>query len=202
MQNIEIRSLASCFALSLSLSLFGCATTKLDTHAIGAAPLLFQGDNPGSKVIVVWGTAWRSNQKEGARREEIASQAILEFFKAKLGQEVVVQKTIEGKLAIALSDSEILQSDQVKAARYQKVVILRLEELGPTLTFYLSPILWHGSTDILFRVRVLDVPQISLASDVSVHWTKGGPFALRGTSALKEGLKSALAAVFDDKTCR
>jgi hypothetical protein len=193
---LEIRTLVSCFALSLSLSLFGCATAKLDTHAIGASPLLLQSDIPGSKVLVVWGTAWRGNQKEGARREEIASQAILEFFKNKLGHEVVVQKTIEGKLAIALSDYEILQSDEIKAARYQKVIILRLEELGPTLSFYLSPILWHGSTDILFRVRVLDVPQVSLASDMSVHWTKGGPFVLRGTSALKEGLKSALAAVF------
>ena len=105
-------------------------------------------------------------------------------------------------MGIALSDSEILQSDEIKAARYHKVIILRLEELGPTLAFYLSPILWHGSTDILFRIRVLDVPHVSLASNVSAHWTKGGPFALRGTSALKEGLKSALAAVFDDKSCR
>jgi hypothetical protein len=184
--------LAACFALLLC----GCATTKLDTHVSGDAPPLFQGGDLQGKLIVLWGTAWRKNQKEGERREDIAFQAISEFFNEP-GKDVVVQKTVDGKSAVTLSDFQIVQSDEVKKGEFRKIIVLRLEELGPTLSFYLSPILWQGSTDIFFRVRVLDPANISLGSDVSVHWVKGGPFVLRGTSTLKEDLKSALSTIFE-----
>ncbi len=156
------RFLLGCFFFFLC----GCATVKLDTHITGTPPPILKGDVTGEKVLVLWGTAWRKNQKEAARREELASQAIEEFFKNALGHELLLQKTIGGKPARVLSDSQIMQSDEVRLSRVGRVIILRVEELGPTLSFYLSPILWEGSTDVSFRVRVLDVPSTFVVSDV------------------------------------
>jgi hypothetical protein len=182
----------------LCLSVLGCATVTLDMHATGHRPPIIKSDITEGKVLVLWGTAWRSNQKEAARREDIASQAIAEFFEKTIGPRAVIRKVIDGKPALELSDTQIMQSRDVKEAQFNKVVLLRLEELGPTLSFYLSPILWKGSTDVSFNLSVLDVSSSSLLSDIRVHWEKGGAFALRGTSTLKEGLKSALSEVFQE----
>jgi hypothetical protein len=170
----------------------GCATVKMDMHSTGAGSPVLGSSSAADKVLVLWGTAWRSNQKEAGRREEIAAAGIAEFFNDK----AVVRKTIGGKSATLLSDSQIFQSEELKTSHFERVIVLRIEELGPILTFHLSPILWNGSTDVSLHVRVLDRPSISLISEIGVHWEKGGAFEVRGASKLKEGLKSALASIF------
>jgi hypothetical protein len=57
-------------------------------------------------------------------------------------------------------------------------------------------ILWEGGTDIALRIRLLDVATASLESDLAMHWTKGGAFVLRGTSALEDDLVAALSSAF------
>jgi len=169
----------------------------MNTHAAGARPPLLRGEASNQKVLVLWGTAWRSNQKAPARREKIASEAIERFFNSKFaGGPAAVMKTVDGQDVLSMSDSQILKSATVVSGKFQKIVVLRLEELGPTLAFYLSPILWAGSSHVMFRIRVLDAATSSLDSDVAVSWSKGGPFVLRGVKYLEGSLTAALAAVF------
>lgn len=179
---------AGCFLLVLC----GCATVRIDLHSTGAEIPLLRNNPAPDRVLVLWGAAWRSNQKEPGRREEIASAAIGEFFDGK----AVVKRTVDGAPALLLSDSQIFRSKDVTSSRYERIIVLRIEELGPLLTFYLSPVLWEGSTDVSFRVRVLDPSSAALVSEIGAQWKKGGAFHLRGVSKLKEDLKSALASIF------
>jgi hypothetical protein len=71
-----------------------------------------------------------------------------------------------------------------------------LEELSPTIMFYLSPIIWQGSTKVSLRIRVLDVVTSSLDSDVALNWEKGGAFVVRGANSLEDSLTAALISVF------
>jgi len=179
------------------LAFFGCSTIRVNMHTVGLKPPLFQSDISNQKILVLWGAAWRSNQKEKERREQVASVVIPRFFnETSCYASATVQKFIAGRDAITMSDSEILKSDMVISGQFQKVVVVRLEELGPTLKFYLSPILWEGSTKVSLRIRVLDVATSSLGSDVATDWEKGGAFVIRGAKFFEESLTAALESVF------
>jgi hypothetical protein len=189
--------LFTCLSAPCILVFSGCSTIRVNTYAAGMKPPLCQSDIANQKILVLWGTAWRSDQKEADRREQIASVAIPRFFNStSCYGSATVQKSIDGRDGISMSDSQILKSDIVVSGKFQKIVVLRLEELGPTLMFYLSPILWQGSTKVSLRIRVLDVATSSLDSDVAMHWEKGGAFVIRGVKSLEDSLTAALASVF------
>ncbi len=179
------------------LAFSGCSEIRVNMHTVGMKPPLCRSGIANQKILVLWGAAWRSDQKEKERREEIASVVIPRFFKGtSCYASADVQKFIGGRNAITMSDSEILKSDMVISGQFQKVIVVRLEELGPTLKFYLSPILWEGSTKVSLRIRVLDVATSSLGSDVATDWEKGGAFVIRGVKYLEESLAAALESVF------
>ena len=179
------------------IALVGCATTTLTTHVVGKKPPLCQIRASSQTALVLWGTAWRENQKEVALREEMASRAISQFFKtSSCYSKVEVQRLASGHEAIGLSDTEALEYARSTGVQYDKVIIVRVEELGPLLMFYLSPILWEGGTEVVLRVRELDVNTSALEADISTHWKDGGAFVLKGTRTLELDLQAALASVF------
>jgi hypothetical protein len=184
--------------LTFSLLAFsGCSTIGVSMHTVGLKPPLCRSDIANQKILVLWGVAWRSNQKEKERREQVAEDVIPRFFsETPCFTSTVVKKNIAGRDAIAMSDSEILKSDMVISGQFQKVIVVRLEELGPILMFNLSPILWSGATNVSLRVRVLDVVTSSLDSDITTDWIKGGAFNIRGAKYFAESLTAALETVF------
>jgi hypothetical protein len=166
-------------------------------HTVGLKPPLCRSAIANQKILVLWGAAWRNNQKEKDRREQVAADVITRFFNAtSCGASATVQKSIAGREAVTMSDSEILKSDMVISGQFQKVVVIRLEELGPILMFNLSPILWSGATNVSLRIRVLDVATSSMDSDITTDWMKGGPFNIRGAKYYAESLTAALETVF------
>jgi hypothetical protein len=179
------------------LTFSGCSTIQVNMHAVGLNPPLGRSYIANQKILVLWGAAWRSDQKEKERREQVAATVIPRFFnETSCYASATVQKFIDGRDALTMSDSEILKSDMVISGQFQKVMVVRLEELGPTLKFYLSPILWGGSTKVSLRLRVLDVATSSLGSDIAADWEKGGAFVIRGAKYFEESLTSALESVF------
>lgn len=182
---------------ALNIFLSGCAATGSTTHTIGKYPPLCSSQSSAPSTLILWGTAWRTNQKEVLLREEIASRAIKSFFqKSACFSNIEVLKSINGIPAIGLSDVEVLDFASSGDKRYDKVILLRVEELGPLLVFYLSPILWEGGTEAVLRVRILNVESSTLESDISTHWRKSGPFVLKGTGTLEDDLQSALGSIF------
>jgi len=147
--------------------------------------------------LVLWGTAWRDNQKEPRLREEMASKAIAEFFSGRsCYAKATILRSIEGREAVTLSDVDALKFANALPEKYSRIIMLRVEELGPLLIFYLSPILWEGGTDVVLRVRELDADASALDSDLDIHWKNSGAFVLKGTKSLEQDLQSALEKVF------
>jgi hypothetical protein len=146
------------------------------------------------KTVVYWGAAWRPDQKEIARREAIAAKGIEDFFRTNPCFSVqTISRTIDGRDVLLLGDREILATVPTDIDR---IHIIRFEELGPVLVFYLSPILWTSDLNIDVRVRTLNARTGTIESDVSAHWRKGGPFNLRGTAGLPDDLAGTLRAIF------
>src|SRR6185295_19513159 len=98
--------------------------------------------------------------------------------------------------ALMLTDADALKLATNLQIPVQKVIFVRVEELGPLLMIYLSPILWEGGSEVILRVRVLNVEASRLESDISIHRKDTGPFVLRGTGALEKDLDAALSSVF------
>jgi hypothetical protein len=147
--------------------------------------------------MVMWGFAWRESQKEVPLREEIASRAIKRFLNSSSCYELASGAELPaGHAALMLTDGELLQTARSHSNKIQKLVVIRVEELGPFIRVYLSPIFWEGGTDISLRIRLLDIATASLESDLAIHWSNGGPFVLRGTSALEDDLIAALTTAF------
>jgi hypothetical protein len=177
--------------------LSGCVVTQTAIHSTGVIPPLCQAHAKQESALVLWGTAWRTNQKERQLREEKASKAISQFFGTRsCYTKTTVLRTLAGRDPVTLSDIETIKLASVLPDGYNKIILLRIEELGPLLMIYLSPILWEGGSEAVFRVRILDVNSGSLDSDVDMHWKNTGAFVLRGTKHLEEDLKAALAQVF------
>jgi hypothetical protein len=183
--------------LLVAVPLSGCAVTQSAIHSAGKAPPLCQVQTNQESALVLWGTAWRTDQKEMKLREEKASQAITQFFGSRpCYAKTTLLRKLAGHEPLTLSDIEIIDFASTLPDHYNKIILLRVEELGPLLIFYLSPILWEGGSEAVVRVRVLDVNSGSLESDVNMHRRNTGAFVLRGTKRLEEDLEAALGQVF------
>lgn len=192
------RGLYAClWIIVATLMAGGCATTRVVAHTVGARPPLCQAQGPSQTALILWGAAWRENQKEAALREEMASRAINHFFKTSpCYSKVDVLNVVDGHSAASLSDVEALKFAAAAGSHYDKVVIVRVEELGPLIIIYLSPILWEGGTEVMLRVRALNANTSALETDISIHWKDSGAFVLKGTKTLEQDLQSALGFVF------
>lgn len=187
----------SLYSLLAALLLSSCAVTQSSIHAVGGIPPICSNEAKQESALILWGTVWRTNQKEKQLREEKASQAISQFFKTRSCYEkTTILRTFDGRDPVALSDIELIDIARSSPDRNDKIVLLRVEELGPLLLFYLSPILWEGGSEAVIRVRVLDVNSGALEHDVDIHRRNTGAFVLRGTTHLEEDLKAALDQLF------
>jgi len=185
------------FAILMGVAMGGCAVTQLTTHAVGIKPPLCQEQQTYKTALVLWGPAWRENQKEAAFREEMASRAIERFFQdSSCYSKVEVLKSVAGRPAVGLSDAEALQLAASLNSHYDKIIFVRVEELGPLVVIYLAPILWEGGTEVVLRVRVLHADTSALETDIAIHWKKSGAFVLKGTKTLEQDLQAALASAF------
>jgi len=175
----------------------GCSSISVKHHAVGIIPPLCRTDAPKDRVVVYWGTAWRADQKEVSVREALAAESIAEFFGSNphlCFETISVSKIIAGRDALLATDAEAIS--EAKATGADKVILIRIEELGPNLMLYLSPVLWQTMNEALLRVRSINTKTGLLEADVSTHWTRGGPFAVIGASSLPTDLTGALRAVF------
>ena len=192
--NDWIKSLSIIFAI---LSLGGCASTQVITHTVGKRLPLCQAPATSQRALILWGTAWRENQKEATLREEMASRGISQFFhSSSCYLKVEVLKLAAKREAVELSDTEALKFAMSTGNQYGKVILLRLEELGPFVKIHLSPVLWEGGTEVILRVRVLNATTSALETDATIHWKDSGAFVLKGTKTLEQDLQAALSSVF------
>ena len=183
------------------LTFSGCATTQVITHVVGNRHPLCQAQATAQTALVLWGTAWRDNQKEVALREKMASRGIAQYFNASsCFSKVEVLKLAAGREAVGLSDPEALKFAISTGRQYGKVILVRVEELGPLVIIHPSPLLWEGGTEVVLRIRVLNAHTSALETDIAIHWKNSGAFVLKGTKTLEQDIQAALASVFGETT--
>jgi hypothetical protein len=76
------------------------------------------------------------------------------------------------------------------------VIVIRIEELTPRLTFTFSlPFLWGGTNEADFRIRALSVKSGTVLADMRVKRFTGGPFNIRPAEWSRIELNEALKEI-------
>lgn len=169
-------------AVLLGLGLGGCAaTTTVKLTPSPQTPVCASA----SKALVVWTTGWRSDQKDVPAREAAATEGIDRFFQ-KSG--CFVATTV---LRVAQSEREAAIA--AHRAGHEKVLVLVVRELGPTLALGASAALIEGATEV-----ALDISEYTGSNPAprsfTVQWRSGGAGVIKGVATLPQDLQAALAA--------
>ena len=182
-------------AAILLVVLTGCASTKFETTGSAPTQVLCESKDEHVPALVLWGTHWRTDQKDIPLREASAQQGIEEFF-AKSGcySQVQVLRTVEGRPSIELSENEIQKLAVASSIKPSKLLIIVVREFGPTVKLLSSAALIEGGTEVTLDIQAKNLnPQETLA-DFTVHWKNGGPGVIKGVKNLAEDMRTALQA--------
>jgi hypothetical protein len=179
--------------IMLVLSIAGCASTSMKTYRAAGKPTICDGkkDDLGH-IVVLPETAWRNDQKEPAKRESMALEEIKNAFQdfpcGNLSKPGGIRNFSSWS---SKPESELLK--QFSHDGVDTIILLRIEELTPYLYFTFSlPILWGGSNEADFRIRMLSVKTGDVLTDMRVRRSTGGPFNIRPAEWSRVELNAAL----------
>ena len=179
------------------LTLTACSPHAVTRHVAGRRPPLCGPVELRKelKFAVYWGAAWREDQKEVARREEIISAGLREYFSDYYCMDLVgIEQSADFLLA---SDEEL--AARARALGANRALLLRFEELGPTLTIGLSLALWQTHNEVELNARLIDAQSGRALSAVSADWRRGGPYTLNSVSDLPDDLRGVLGYLFEPR---
>jgi hypothetical protein len=177
----------------LAMLITGCATTSTKIYRMSERTAICgrNGDDFGY-VAVLPETAWREDQKEPAKRELMA----LEEIKKAFDNFPCGRLSAPGGVREFAQWSRKSESALLKDFSNQGVdtsILLRLEEFTPRLYFTFSlPVLWGGSSEADFRIRMLSVKTGEALFDMRVLRSTGGPFNIRPAEWARDELRIAL----------
>jgi len=177
----------------LSLSIAGCASTSMKIYQAAGTPTICERTNDGlGHIAVLPETAWRNDQKEPAKRESMALEEIRNAFQGFPCGSLSAPGGIRNFSSWSSKpESELLK--QFSNEGVDTIILLRIEELTPYLYFTFSlPILWGGSNEADFRIRMLSVKTGDVLTDMRVRRSTGGPFNVRPAEWSRDELKAAL----------
>jgi hypothetical protein len=177
----------------LTLSIAGCASTSMKTYRAAGKPTICDGKNDGlGHIVVLPETAWRNDQKEPAKRESMALGEIKNAFQGFPCGSLSAPGGIRSFSSWS-SKPEFELLKQFSNEGVDTIILLRIEELTPYLYFTFSlPILWGGSNEADFRIRMLSVKTGDVLMDMRVKRNTGGPFNIRPAEWSRDELNEAL----------
>jgi hypothetical protein len=146
------------------------------------------GSRSSTNAVVLWSAKWRPDQKDVIAREAAAADGLARFFEksgcfssAALRRLPEISKqAIEGTVAEA-------------ATRNEKLVLISVRELGPTVKIGSSLALVDGATEVVLDVSEY-VPTRPAPRTFTVQWRSGGPGVLKGVATLPQDMQAALTA--------
>lgn len=195
---IKIKGIWIGVNLILFFSLSGCSTISVKHHTAGNETPLCIKNTSKKKVAIYWGTAWRKNQKEVSVREKYIDDGLNTFFYLNdCFKTISISKKVKGNNVLLATDEELISAGI--AIGVDKVIRFRIEELGPNLYLYISPILWETQNEVSLQVKVLNTKTGKVESDISTQWKRGGAFTLNGAESLPNDLTSTLKVIFYGK---
>lgn len=177
----------------LALLITGCTSTSMKTYRAAGKPTICDGKNDTlGHIVVLPETAWRNDQKEPTKRESMAFEEIKNAFQGlpcgSLSAPGGIRKFSNWS---SKPESELLK--QFSDEGVDTIILLRIEELTPYLYFTFSlPVLWVGSNEADFRIRILCVKTGNVLTDMRVKRSTGGPFNIRPAEWSGNELRAAL----------
>jgi len=173
--------------------LAGCATTNVETTGSPLGKPICLSEKPAVKTLVLWGTQWRSDQKEPQLREAAAYRGIQNFLERVSCIAVTgVQKLSWGEHPP--SNEDLLHIASSSKPKPELVLFVVVRELGPRLVIG-GPNIVEGGTEVKIDVRVLETQTSESLADTQTLWRNGGIFVIEGVSTLDQDMSSALSSV-------
>lgn len=175
---------------TLLLLLSGCAATTVQHSGSTLAQPLCRADGPPLPVALYWLPQWRPDQKEPATREALAQRGITLFFSQQRCLSLVALQRLPSTAGTP-SDQALLHRAATAQPSAQRVILLVVRELGPTLALGL-PVPVRGGTEVVIETRVLDPATAQPLASTRTEWRNGGPFVVKGVWSLEQDMRSAL----------
>jgi hypothetical protein len=178
--------------LCISLSLLGCASTKVETTGVMPTISLCQSNGESLSALVLWVPQWRPDQKEPVRREAAALRGIQDFFvNSRCVSNFDIRRLPNEHSTEAPSDEQLLRLAAAAAPAPDRVYFITVRELGPKLLIGI-PAIVEGGTEVAIDVRVLNVQTSESMANVRTRWQNSGRFVIKGVGTLDQDMSAAL----------
>jgi hypothetical protein len=181
--------------ICISITLLGCASTKVATSGSVLKKPLCQAGTDEISALVFWTPQWRPDQKEPQLREAAALRGIQHFFSdSPCVTNVDIRRLPNGASEDVPSDEEILRTVTTAALEPDRILLVVVRELGPRLVIGI-PMLVAGGTEVIVDVRVLNAKTSESLANVRTHWQNGGTFVIKGVKTLDQDMSAALRTI-------
>lgn len=174
--------------LSLTAALLavgGCASTT--TAQLSPAP-----QEPvcaaSATALILWKPQWRVDQKDVLAREAAAADGLSQFFER---SGCFKSASLERLPQTSEEAAQATAADATK--QYEKVVLVAVRELGPTVKIGASLAVVEGGTEVVLGVSEF-MPGKPVPRTFTVRWRSGGPGVLKGVASLPHDMQAALVA--------
>ncbi len=180
----------------LSFIVSACATTRINTYSIDGKEAICNGENINlGSVVILPEVAWRKDQKEPKKREEMALNEIKKAFKNMSCGKVLLPNGVKDFSNWSGMIGEKLLA-KFSNEGFDTVIIIRIEELTPRLNITFSiPFLWSGENEADFHVKVISVKTGKVFNDMRIQRVTGGLFHIRPAEWSKDELYLALQQI-------
>lgn len=174
--------------LSLTAALLavgGCAsTTTVQLSPSPQEPVCAAS----ATALILWKPQWRVNQKDVLAREAAAVDGLSQFFeRSGCFKSALLER-------LPQTSEQVAQATAADATRqYEKVVLVAVRELGPTVKIGASLALVEGGTEVVLGVSEF-MPGKPVPRTFTVQWRSGGPGVLKGVASLPQDMQAALVA--------
>ncbi len=180
-------------AFILAMFIASCATTSTKIYPMSEKTVICSRNSKTfGYTAVLPEAAWREDQKEPAKRELMALEEIRKAFDNFPCGNLSAPGGVRGFTKWSRKpEAELLKDFSYEGV--DTIILLRMEELTPRLYFTFSlPVLWGGSNEADFRIRMLSVKTGEVLVDMRVLRSTGGPFNIRPAEWARDELRAAL----------
>jgi len=172
-----------------------CVTTRINTYSINEKETICHKNINLGSIIILPEAAWRKDQKEPIKREQMALSEIKKAFK-----EISCGKVSSSNGIKQFSNwselSEKITLEKFSNKGFDTIIFIRIEELTPRLNITFSiPFLWSGTNEADFRVKTISIKTGKILNDMRIKRETGGFFNIRPAEWSKDELYAALLSI-------
>jgi hypothetical protein len=167
------------------LAIGGCASTTTSQLTPAPQSPVCQGS---ARALILWTTQWRPDQKDVVAREAAAAEGIGQFLEKSGCFESAALRRLPANateaLQLAVADAR---------TRNEKLVVVAVRELGPTVKIGASLALVEGGTEVVLDIAAYE-PSVPGPRTFTVQWRSRAPGSLKGIDTLPQDMQAALVA--------